>query len=161
MRLRLVRNPEHWERYKKTCRLSENDPVPEGTQWGSGPEKYPALVASVFYVDRVFSCYVYPDDARRLLSADIDDSVPDGEGLSVVDQLTRLQEAFAAFREETSLAITSLASHARMHLKRAFETGYYDSMESYEKAHAAGCAYLGQMDAQRRALRAPRTLHGE
>ncbi len=68
----LLRCPDDWVQYRRAlCHESNIDF--DGTRWGHGPQLYPCLALSYVVPNsrpqRVATCYVYPDDARRLLMA--------------------------------------------------------------------------------------------
>lgn len=67
--LTLLASMADWDDYRqRLCQRLKLDPTV--VHWGGGPRSYPCLVASIAPApERVVSCYVFVDDARRLLQA--------------------------------------------------------------------------------------------
>ncbi len=70
--LSLLESRSDWDAYRRQlCQHVGIDH--DATRWGNGPAGFPCLVLSYVVPNsaphRIVSCYVYPDDARRLLSA--------------------------------------------------------------------------------------------
>lgn len=70
----LLKDAQDWRAYREA--FLDNHKLPEdGVVWGHGPKAFPCLVASCLLpalntnVAQILSCYVFPEDARRLLEA--------------------------------------------------------------------------------------------
>jgi hypothetical protein len=65
----VLRGPNDWEQYKQKAQAAFQMQSAQ-INWGSGPERYPCLVACAPRdAYQLMSCYVYLDDALRLLKA--------------------------------------------------------------------------------------------
>jgi len=69
MGMTIIKTPSEWEMYQRSWEQEQG--IQYGNiVWGTGPEHYPCLVASLPAHDTVLSCYVYPEDAFNLIQAE-------------------------------------------------------------------------------------------
>lgn len=68
--LSMLQNETDWDDYRRSASL-EYSVSSAQVEWGSGPKQFPCLIASYpVSPTKMVSCYIYLDDARRLLFCD-------------------------------------------------------------------------------------------
>lgn len=162
----LLRCPEEWQQYcLQLCAAAGLDHA--ATRWGNGPAAYPCLVLS--YVvpgtrpQKIVSCYVYPDDARRLLAADIQQQATGqhqvvSPGMIAISpaavmgpvpaQAAALAAENAARIEHTNDTLRSLSAHVLALVSELVAVGVTNH-ERYEAAYAKYLALADQVVAEK------------
>ncbi len=139
----ILKTEADWNAYK-TEAATKLGVFTERITWGNGPQTYPALVTSHMppYLSgtdpKVYSCYVYPDDCKQLLSivptaTPVKD--PDAPVLPNQQQFNRWSAAFnlvcARVFVETGLCKTE-----------QFESWLLEAVEKVDKFHGEKKAEL-------------------
>ena len=66
----LVQNETDWDNYRFAAAEAHNTTSSQ-VEWGAGPKQFPCLAASyAASKSKIVTCYVYLDDAKRLLFSD-------------------------------------------------------------------------------------------
>lgn len=159
-----------WEQFKLNFSQPNGFDAKE-VAWGNGPPLFPVLVTARYFptVKRVMCCFVTPDDARNLLTACLGVETPPmaepiepGVGSDeVADELARLKKALKQHIQQTRDYMIANNANTRTFLKRAFQTGFYLSMKSYEESLAESTAYIDQMAEERKQNLDAKSLHPE
>lgn len=166
----LLRSPQDWHDYRRHLSQTLNLAFEE-VRWGVGPTAFPCLTMSYAVPNsmpaRVVSCYVYPDDARRLLAAS---QVPQFLGMQLMPISPEIMKALPVPSEEPAPAaepsteapanaanetLRSLTAHVLALVSEMIAIGATNEAR-YEAAYTRFTAMADQVVAERAALPATR-----
>ena len=134
----LIQSDDDWEMYQQGVATQLGKPVSK-LNWGPPPAVTPCLVASVSPDGlSILSSYVFPADARRLLTA-FNEGVhtqPDADRPATPDD-----DVVSGVQAEHNKA---MAAHVLTLVQLMVDTGIVKSKEDYEKRFSAMLAHVDQ-----------------